>query len=60
MKKVFQFPSFFPERLRQIKITLFDRLEDDRTIKYCSYCYGSESILFWRWEINIQNRRKKL
>jgi hypothetical protein len=43
-----------------MKVMVLKRLNDNGPwFKYTSWCYGSESICVWKWEIVIHDRRRK-
>lgn len=48
-------------KLGKIEIIIRNRTtdpdEDNNFFNYVSWYFPSESIYFWKWEINIQNRR---
>lgn len=48
-----------PGKRRKMKFKFYARPPGDpyKFIDYVSYCFPSESIFCWKWELNIQNRR---
>jgi hypothetical protein len=52
-------------KIGRLEFCLMDRLKDDdgvinddmSFIDYAGWCFNSETVFFWKWELNIQNRR---